>query len=286
MNLAIGVDINIKHIEVAIINLNTKSIVEGTSVYREVDCNGTADYLIAEWSNAVKQSQSKCPLVVKRLGLCIPGPFDYEKGISLMHNQQKFDAIYQLNVKELLAKSLEITIENIKMDNNTSGFLLGEVMAGAGRGFKNILGYTLDNGFGTARYGNGLVEDLKLWDAPFKNGIAEDYFDIKWIASKYRDYLDVKVDSLKHITELTKTDGGIGWLVFNEYGENFASFLVHYIKMYWPELIIIGGNSDAWELFIPHVKDRLYDKKLELPIRKSQLGDKATVMGAAYMWAD
>jgi glucokinase len=38
----------------------------------------------------------------------MPGPFDYENGISLMQ-QGKFIDIYQVNIKEELAKGLSVS---------------------------------------------------------------------------------------------------------------------------------------------------------------------------------
>ena len=52
----------------------------------------------------------------------MPGPFDYEEGISYIAGNDKYEAFYGLNVKNMLADELKIKPSNILMKNDASCF--------------------------------------------------------------------------------------------------------------------------------------------------------------------
>ena len=279
----LGVHINVPGIEVALIDMDTNLTVPGTTVFQAIDPQESLENLLNCWVDTIE----KCPGFNRDLliGLGIPGPFDYEKGISLMKNQQKFDALYKVNVKELLAERLGVPAENIRLDNSTPCFLRGEVASGAGKDYANILSFTLNTGLGSALYSQGVSVDGHLWNKPFRDGIAEDYLGIQWISRRYEEFTGMYISDLKELTEMAENDDGLGQLVFNEYGENFFKFLIEQIEKYDPETVLIGGHNNAWDLFIPHVKDRLGDKNVRIPILQAELGDDATLIVAAKLWS-
>lgn len=283
-NEILGVEINQFGIQTAVVNIGTNLIVPGTIVRMDVDTNETAENLIMSWVNIIKESHKLNSSDISLLGVAIPGPFDYTNGISMMKNQLKFDSLYKLNVKELLAEQLNISPLNIRMQNNTPCFLQGEVSAGSAQGYSNVLGFTLNPGLGSARYFNNTSIDADLWQASFKDGIAEDYLDTKWLLNRYKEFTGLQVPTIQELTELSKTDDGLGQIVFNEYSENFVSFLAEYVWLYQPDLVLIGGHNDAWNMFIAHVRDRLKDKGINVLIKQAALGDAAALMGAANLW--
>ena len=168
-NQVLAVDINIPGIEVAIVDNEVNDVVPGTAQFESVDTNESAENLINSWAEAITKVHALRERPISNIGIAIPGPFDYENGISLMKNQKKFDALYEVNVKKSLAEKLGIDSRNIKMNNSTPCFLTGEVIKGAGRGYNNILAFTLNYGLGSAIYVNGKTEDAYLWNKPFKD---------------------------------------------------------------------------------------------------------------------
>ncbi len=60
----------------------------------------------------------------------MPGPFDYEKGISFIKDQNKYESLYGLNVKEMMAERLGVSTDHIRLMNDAGCFLQGEVMGG------------------------------------------------------------------------------------------------------------------------------------------------------------
>jgi glucokinase len=280
----IGLEIHIKRIEVAVVDLDSNSIVLGTHVKQFIDSQETLENLLNCWTETIEECLKLHGSDVDRIGIAIPGPFDYEKGISLMKNMGKFDALYGLNLKELLGDRLNKSPENIRTANTAPCFLQGEVAHGTCKGFNNILGLILSAGFGSARYVDGVASDADLWRVPFKNSIANTYFDIKWISDRYEEFTGIKTTDIKELIKLAKTDDGIGQLVFGEYGENFSTFLGEYVKRYNSDLVVVGGYYDAGDLFLPHVKDRLLDMRIDVKVKTAQLGNVAALFGAAYLW--
>ena len=84
----------------------------------------------------------------------MPGPFDYEEGVSLITGLHKFESLYGLNVKELLAASLHIVPGMIQMNNDAICYLAGERKAGAVKDGSYVAGLTLGTGLGSAIYRN------------------------------------------------------------------------------------------------------------------------------------
>jgi predicted NBD/HSP70 family sugar kinase len=85
---------------------------------------------------------------LKGIAVAMPGPFDYERGISLMRGGNKYEALYGLNIKEALPIGLGIpTSVPIVFENDAGCFGIGESMAE--KDFEKIIAITLGTGFGT-----------------------------------------------------------------------------------------------------------------------------------------
>jgi glucokinase len=92
----------------------------------------------------------------------MPGPFDYENGISLMLHG-KFLDILKMNIKEELAKRLSVSTDQIHFVNDAVASMEGEVFGGCVQGLKKIFGVTkwIGNYFGDGE----LATDEDLWDS-------------------------------------------------------------------------------------------------------------------------
>jgi glucokinase len=280
----LGTDIGGTHITAALVNLDTKKIVEESRVRTKVNSHGTAEEIIAAWVAAIKKSFSFGPGGEKRMGMGIPGPFDYEHGISLITNQDKYEALYGLNVKKLLAKNLEMDDHNIRMMNDAGSFLQGEVFGGSVQECEDCIGITLGTGLGTARYHNSTAEDADLWKMPFKESIAEDYISSRWFVRRYNEQTGKTISNVKELADLAGTDKNV-YIIFEEFGKNLADFLVEFIILDHPEVIVMGGNiANASDLFLPTVVRELSSRSFNKPIKKAILGEDGAILGAASCW--
>ena len=85
MRTIIGVDIGGSHISAAQINWNSGNTQVSNFFEADVDTSGSVDEIIDSWSKVIKKAANGKQVI--QLGIAMPGPFDYEQGISLIQDQ-------------------------------------------------------------------------------------------------------------------------------------------------------------------------------------------------------
>ena len=279
-----GVDVGGSHITAALIDLQAHTIISDSLIRRSVNAKGSAKEIIKEWSDVIANCKAGHSGSSKKIGIAMPGPFDYEKGISLISGLDKYESLYHLNVKELLANELQIEEEDVVMMNDASCFLKGEVFGGTVRGY-NIIGITLGTGLGSAIFKHGVIYDGDLYDTRYKDGIAEDYLSTRWFIKKYKELTGITAKNVKEIRERIPGDKTATSL-FMEFGKNLGEVLATYVKRHHAETVVIGGNIiNAWELFIPETKKVLSCYSVDVLLMKAKLGEEAALLGAGSLCA-
>src|ERR1700744_4157887 len=134
--LILGIDIGGSHITVGFVDLNTKEILQESYFRAFIDSWGSAEDIIEAWSIVIEKAFNTVNTAEKKIGIAMPGPFDYEAGISYIRGNKKYDSLYGLNVKQLLAQKLNLPPANILMFNDAECFLKGEAFAGAASNHK------------------------------------------------------------------------------------------------------------------------------------------------------
>lgn len=281
---ALGIDIGGSHITAALVDLGTRSVIEGSWNRTRIDSHGEAEDIIASWAAVISEVFSKAPAGVQHIGIGMPGPFDYEQGISLMKGQHKYDALYKLNVKNLLADKLGIAPAQIRFINDAGCFLQGEVFSGAGRNYERVIGLTLGTGLGSAVYRDGKAKDADRWCSPFKDGMAEDYLSTRWFVKRYQEVSGQDVPDVRALVARIGVDDSIQGL-FNEFAVNLGTVLADFAQTEQPEVIVIGGNiANAADLFFPLLIATLQQHHIHVPVVTATLGEAAALIGAASLW--
>lgn len=282
--IVLGVDIGGSHITTGLVNLETRMLLTGTKVREYVNSNGSSEEVITAWSKVMMSAFDDYPALNKKIGIAIPGPFDYEAGISLIKNQNKYDSLFGLNVKELLALALSIKPDNIRLLNDAESFLKGEVFCGAAQGVNKAFALTLGTGLGSAIYSNDKVKDADLWCSDFKNSIAEDYLSTRWFTSRYEQLTGYEVKDVKELVDFHASEKETLQL-FNEFGKNFSEFLRKHVAIEEPEIVVLAGNiCNTYELFAETLLGDLAGHNISLSLKRSLLGEEAGLMGAASCW--
>lgn len=280
----LGVDIGGSHITAALVDLTAGTIVEESVKRKAVDSKGSLTDLLTAWKEVIEAAYHNNDTGEMRIGIAMPGPFDYEEGISLIKEQDKFKALYLINVKEELAKTLGIAPSRIRLINDAAAFMQGEAFCGAAKGYKNALGFTLGTGLGSAVAKNGQAKDAALWNSPFLRGIAEDYFSTRWFVKKYEELTGETFAGVKELAAVAKTDL-YAKQIFNEFGRGLGHFLADNIKANRAEVVVLGGNiAQAYDLFAPHMISNLKAYHLKTPVKVAMLNEHATLIGAASLW--
>jgi glucokinase len=280
----LGIDIGGSHITAAMIDLESRTIIDGTFQRRAVDSNGTADEILSSWCVVINAAYQHINHAKKLIGISMPGPFDYEQGISLIQDQQKFRSLYLLNLKEELASRLKMDAEDIRFVNDAAGFLQGEVFCGAAREGKQVIGLTLGTGLGSAFCENGIAEDAALWQSPFKDGIAEDYLSTRWFVNRYFQLTREEISGVKELTGIKGQAQHIQQ-IFEEFAMHLAEFLSPLIKQRQADMVVLGGNiANAHAWFLPVLNSKLQENNVMVNIKIAELQEKASLLGAASCW--
>ncbi len=278
--MLIGLDIGGSHISVA--QVSWDGCEAQISAFHEADVNTlvSAEQIISDWTDLIRKSVGS--QTEFQLGIAMPGPYDYPNGISLIKDQGKMKSLYGLSVKNLLAGSLNISPATIAFTNDAEAFLLGECLAGAGRGFGNSIGLTLGTGLGSAFKIDNNVTDAKLWTAPFRDGIAEDYLGTAWIEQIAFERLGFKITGLKELLS-GGFDDRIVADILSQFGLALGEFLSQYTMPKECQGVVLGGKiSKAADRFLPYTKTFLDALGYHPEIRISELGEQSAMIGACH----
>ena len=284
INFAIGVDVGGSHITAGLVDLNKRQLVANSLRRQPVNAHGSAEEIIEVWSNVIGKILKLNPMSVPTIGIAMPGPFDYENGISLMQsNMNKFEALYGMNIKTRLSEKLNIPAASVFFRNDAEAFLAGEVMCGAAHGFNKAIGVTLGTGLGTAVHTNGKTNDVAMGvNTPFLETVAEDYISTRWFVKRYFEMTGKTIEGVKELIENISTDKIVAE-IFAEFRKNLLAFLTIFIEKDIPDVVVVGGNiANALTNYFLEMQNELQKKFPNIQLRKAELGENAALIGAAY----
>ncbi len=279
MSFILGVDIGGSHIAAAWVDINGRAVVSDTRKRKLINANGSAEELVQNWYEVIQDACNTMPGSLLKIGIAMPGPFNYEEGICLIKDQDKFKALYQVNIKEVLAKRLNIDADCIWFMNDAACFLQGEVFCGVAGNSDCVLGLTLGTGLGSALYDNGVAMDAELWQSDFKNGIAEDFLSTRWFINRYKELSGKQVSGVKEL--LNEKNLPFIQQMFSEFSENLAMFLIPQIQKYNCKVVVGGNISKASHYFLPELQRRLAANEVNTTVTKASLDEDALLIGAA-----
>lgn len=280
-NGIIAADIGGTHITVAVVHTQQWFIQEGSLIRNPVDSRADAKSILSAWAapfnTAIRNNPSTSPLYI---GVAIPGPFEYEKGISRMHNQDKYDSLYGMDIRSEIATRICVKGANIRFINDAAAFLQGEIFAGEHNGHAKMLGITLGTGLGSAVWEKGSnAVDADLWKTPYLDSNMEEYLVTRWFVRKTMQH-GLKVNGLRELLQLRSQYAFVDDILA-EYSHHLLHFLQFFSEREATDKFIIGGNiSNAWGIFRSfnaHAFDRF-------DIRISRLGEHAALIGAAALY--
>ncbi len=286
-HIVTGADIGGTHITVCKVDLQNNKVLESTRYRCVIDAMQDADTIINTWAHAIRKSADPGPYPVAPLGIAIPGPFNYDQGISLITGLHKYESLYGLNIKNRLAAALETVPGQIRFMNDAAAFLLGECSFVRGLENENVLGLTLGTGLGSAVCNRGEVQEGDLWRMPYGDTRAEDYLSSRWFIKEYASLTGLTIGSVKELAKLAACDKVAGHL-FRTFGSTLADVLMSRYRSAgdFPSSIIIGGNiALAWELFASHCQRSLQNEGYsDVRLLPAKLGEDAALIGGAFLW--
>lgn len=280
---ALVLDIGGSHVTSALVDLEKRLIVDSSLHRAHVSPDETPDYLLSAWTNAATRALGATS--VHHIGIAMPGPFEYETGVSRL--QHKFASLYGINVGVALQEKLNLGVP-IYFGNDASLFALGEWWAGAARGFERVIGVTLGTGLGGGFVANGKVyysgegvpKDGGIWDLPYLDGIAEDYVAGPALVKNYRAKTGNTLNPAE-IAEAARAGEKAACESYLELGSHLGEILKPWVKAFGAQCVVVGGNiARSFDLFEPRLRQTL---ESSVKLVASELFDKANLFGAAAL---
>jgi len=214
--------------------------------------------------------------------LAVPGPFDLEAGVSLMRH--KLPYLYGIDLRQALSARLALQAAQVRFLNDADAYLLGEVGAGAARGFHRAVGLTLGTGIGSAfavdghlvTEGTGVPAGGEIWNLPYQGGIVEDFVSSRAIVGNYERCTGKR----REVVDLAAAIPGdpAAQQAFIEFGQHLGEVIRTQLAEFHADVIVLGGGiSRSASLFLPAVQAQIGDSPIQL--RVSELMDKAALVG-------
>ncbi|MAW95437.1 MULTISPECIES: ROK family protein [unclassified Leeuwenhoekiella] len=289
--LSLGVDIGGSHIAAGIFDFERKALIQNTYTHTRVNPKASKDQILSQWSATLQETINKIDKPVKGIGIAMPGPFDYYNGISKIQDVDKFQSLYNVNLRSELAVRLNINPSNVRFINDASAFSIAEALLGQASKYDKVVAITLGTGLGASFVVNAkpIIEDTKvpqggfLYNQYYRNQLADEVFSTRGITNSYFAISGVQLNEVKSIAQKARHERDAQF-VFEDFGEKLGEFLKPFLKDFGAETLVLGGNiSKAFQLFENTLKMEL--SFLE-KIYVSELGEQAAIIGSALLLED
>jgi glucokinase len=253
-----------------------------------IDSQGSADEILNTLRDVIQLHLAQAENIIG-VGFGFPGPFDYNKGIALIKDLEKFESIYEMNVGDELKVRLNQPDLPIRFRNDAEAAIVGEAKYGAGKGYRRIIGITLGTGIGSGFVIDGVrvssgkgvpnYNDGILNLEPYKGERADDIFSTRGLLARFA----AAGLPFAHISDAkAAADNGDVAVrdVFAQFGADLGRFLTPYTNEFEADIILIsGGIAGA----IAHFQDALM-QNLPVPMFAGTLGSDAALIGAAELF--
>jgi glucokinase len=291
---AIGMDVGGTHITSAVIDVTDMKVLK-SSVHKEsFDSNLPVNQVMDFWEKAIQLSLKNSGIEnLNGIAVCMPGPFDYEKGISMIKGQDKYENFYGLNIGDLIRKRLSLPDDfTVFFENDAVCFGKGEVYKDKKNLSKKVMAVTLGTGLGSSFIDKGVSissgpqvpTDGEIWNLPFRKGIAEDYVSLRGLLSKYFALSGTQLENGLELYNLASAGDKNALKVFEEMGEDLAEIVIPWFKKFSVEHFVIGGKiADSSSLFLPSFNKKIKEADCEVSIQVSVDNEDAALLGAASL---
>ncbi|MCH2084625.1 MAG: ROK family protein [Saprospiraceae bacterium] len=220
------------------------------------------------------------------LAIAFPGPFDYENGICKILGVQKYEAIYDVNLRKEFSNFLPQNDIPIFFCNDAEAAITGESQLGGGKGITKALGITLGTGLGGAfmidgiprREGKGVTSDGEIYYFKFKEEIGDDVFSIRGLSKRFAE-ANIQIKGIKEASEAARAGNQKLKEVFQQFGTDLGVFLLQITSEFEAEAVLaLGGIANAADLFTTEV-----EAQINIPFIEGVLGQKAPLFGAVAL---
>lgn len=302
--MKIGIDLGGTTVSIGLVNEHYEIVekIEGMS-----HCEEGADAVIRRMSRMIEVLLERAGKpAVSCIGLGCPGILDRSAGMVLYSNNIRWE---QVPVCQELHRRFQVPVY---VENDANCAAVGEYLAGAGRGSRQMIMVTFGTGIGGGIIFNGklylgkngnsnilghiLIEKDGKECTCKRKGCWECYASTKALltqakqAGVFGETADQEIKGQTFFEALEeKREAAVQ--VFEEYADYVAEGIADLINVFDPERIVLGGGISAQGevLLAPvrkRVKQKIYFKEMEMAeIVCSMLANDAAIIGAANLQA-
>ena len=285
-----ALDIGGTHVSAARVDIASAAVDPRSRISERLPTGGGRPELVAA---VTRVARSMAQPGIAGLGVAVPGPFDYSRGISEMTH--KLDGLRGVDLRsELLAASELHDPAAIRFLNDGDAFLLGEWWAGAARGHSRALGVTLGTGLGSAfaedgeivRSGAEVPPHGELYRLRFRGAPVEETISRAALLGAYgaRPEGDVDVEQIAERAVAGERDAR---RVFEDLGIALGEFLTPWVRVFRPGCVVVGGSiARSWALFGDVLRSALEQISDVATVTVAEQIEDAPLLGSAYYAAD
>ena len=247
------------------------TFVDGSQQTVPIDSDGTFELICNSLTTAVSQGVALCThhgYTPSGVGMCMPGPFDYASGVSLM--EHKFAAIKGLSLSNIVAEALNGLDIPVVFGHDVNTQLYGEMCGGNASGFSNVCLVSLGTGLGFALATDGTVLQkpsgaplISIWNMPYNGGILEDYASKRGFYNTWEDVTEERPSEDLSVAEMGRLAGegdAVALEVFRRVGKFIGNNIKGYLAEYKIECLLFGGQiSRSFRFMESAVREALSD---------------------------
>ncbi|WP_026727663.1 ROK family protein [Flavobacterium denitrificans] len=301
MAIIIGVDVGGSHVSSAAVDSESFKIMPDTYFCSAVDCMASKETIFEKWAEAINQTIGvieKNELISENemigISFSMPGPFEYESGVAMFKGNNKFEALFNVSVSDELLKYIKNKNVSFRFLNDASCFGVGSTLKQiAGSDHEKVIAITLGTGFGATflddklplTQGLNVPDNGCLWDKPFEDDIADNYFSTRWFLKEYENASGITAkDGVKEIAGLENHSTA---KIFDSFADNLSEFLSPYIINFDADLLVIGGNiAKSYKLFLSKLEENFKNRDIDLAISIIDETEETSILGSSYLYND
>jgi glucokinase len=270
-------DVGGTFIKAAVLNKKGEITKDTVTVYPAYAEKGKEE-LLNHLVSLIEQQSAKIidkSFEIEGVGFAFPGPFNYEKGISYIKGQSKFEHIYGVNLREELIERLQLKKAfqskmtqdfRIVFENDANLFAMGEMLSGKAKEFEKCICITIGTGTGSAFIDKGELikgrEDVPdngwIYCQPYRDTTVDEYISKRGILAIAREKgLDQTLD-VKELADLARSGDPNVKQLFEQFGSVLGEVLIRFIDLFKPDGLVIGGQiAKCHDLFNPLLQSTL-----------------------------
>ncbi len=315
MKYSIGVDLGGMSMKIGVVDENYNIIA---TAKHETNVEGGAEVIAADMVKTIQEAVQKSGLTMEQMEYCgigSPGTVNKSTGyVEYSNNLRFYNAPFASYIEKAIGKK-------VYMENDANAAALGEALAGAGNGSKNVICITLGTGVGS-----GIIIDGKIFSGTNfaggelghtvivyggrgctcgRKGCFEAYASATGLINMTKEAMEKNKDSLmwkicdgkkenangKTAFDAMRAGDASGKAVVDEYLGYLGCGITNVINAFQPEILCIGGGiSKEGDTILNPVKayveresfiTEFTNPKPQIVIAK--LGNDAGIIGAAML---